>query len=169
MASMTGSTNEFLRAVLSAQPYKPGHGAVARNATLAAFGVLILFGMYSWSTTQSEPVFKWGVPLVVGIVAGWVAFRAVHYPKFADFLISTQAEMNKVSWPSRSELRASTIVVLVNVFLLALFLFVADLFWRWVLSQLGILKIPNLLGGGANMFHLPSLPQISEMLAWLLL
>ena len=34
----------------------------------------------------------------------WVAFRLVNMPAFADFLIAVEAEMNKVSWPTRGEL-----------------------------------------------------------------
>lgn len=166
MALMTGTANELWRAFASAQQYKPGQGSLARNGTLGALGVLIVFGMYSWSGTQSQPLYKWGLPLALGALAGWIAFRAIHYPRFADFLISTEAEMNKVSWPSRAELRASTIVVLVNVFLLALFLFVADTFWKWVLGQLGILKIGGLFGGGGSgMFHVPPLPEVVQWLA----
>lgn len=152
MAIMTGSTGDLIRSILSAQPYKPGQGSLARNGTLAALGVLIAFGVYSWSTsqTQAAPVFKWGFPVLVGGVLGWIAYRMVHYPRFADFLISTEAEMNKVSWPSKGELKASTMVVLANVFFLALFLFLADLFWRMVLGAIGILKIGSLFGGGGS-------------------
>ena len=40
-------------------------------------------------------------------------------PGFADFLIAVEAEMNKVSWPSRGELFRASIVVLVMIFVLA--------------------------------------------------
>ena len=37
-------------------------------------------------------------------------------PAFADFLIAVEAEMNKVSWPTRHELiRASMVVMLVMI------------------------------------------------------
>ncbi len=31
----------------------------------------------------------------------WLAWRVVNVPSFADFLIATEAELNKVSWTTR--------------------------------------------------------------------
>ena len=36
------------------------------------------------------------------LVLGWLIFRLVQFPPFAEFLIATEAEMNKVSWTSRT-------------------------------------------------------------------
>jgi preprotein translocase subunit SecE len=63
----------------------------------------------------------------------------VNVPGFADFLIAVEAEMNKVSWPTRTELYRSSVVVLVTIFVLAVVLFVFDFFWGWVFKILGIL------------------------------
>jgi preprotein translocase SecE subunit len=43
-----------------------------------------------------------------------------------DFLVATETEMKKVSWSSRAELVGSTAVVIVTVFVLALFIYFAD-------------------------------------------
>jgi preprotein translocase subunit SecE len=48
-------------------------------------------------------------------------------PAFADFLISVEGEMNKVSWPSRGELFRASIVVMLVIFFLAALLFFYDL------------------------------------------
>ncbi len=56
-------------------------------------------------------------------------FRLVNMPRFADFLIAVEAEMNKVSWPSRGELIRSSIVVLITIVLLTVVLFAYDMFW----------------------------------------
>ena len=40
---------------------------------------------------------------------GWIIFRLVQYPPFVEFLIATEAEMNKVSWTSRDDLYRATI------------------------------------------------------------
>ena len=169
MAMLT-SNSDFIRSLLTFRPHKPGQGTLARGGTLLAIGVLILAGMYSWSqvNVDSAPAVKWGLPLVVGAMAGWVAYRLIHYQPFADFLIYTEVEVNKVSWPTRSELRASTIVVLVNILLMAIFLFMADTFWKWLLKLLGILKIGGLLGGGSmNMSIPPLLPMLADWFVWL--
>ena len=47
-----------------------------------------------------------GLPVVSAIVGLWATYRSVNLPAFADFLIAVEAEMNKVSWPSWSELVA---------------------------------------------------------------
>ncbi len=46
--------------------------------------------------------------------------------RFAQYLRETVQEMKRVSWPGLSELRESTIVVLVTVVIITIFLFAAD-------------------------------------------
>ena len=75
------------------------------------------------------------VPLAIALLTGWFAWRLVNVPTFADFLIATEAEMNKVSWSTRKRLFQDTVVVLVTVVILTSFLLVVDLFWGWLLSQ----------------------------------
>mgnify|MGYP003390263834 CR=1 FL=1 len=53
-------------------------------------------------------------------------------------LIAVEAEMNKVSWPSRTELIRASLVVLFVVFLLATVLFLYDLAWLEFFEWLGI-------------------------------
>jgi preprotein translocase SecE subunit len=78
------------------------------------------------------------MPLVLGVLLFWVAWRVVNIPAFADFLIATEAEMNKVSWTNRKRLGQDTVVVLTTVFLFTAFLFVVDVIWIKVLSAPGI-------------------------------
>ncbi|MDP6907743.1 MAG: preprotein translocase subunit SecE [Candidatus Neomarinimicrobiota bacterium] len=49
-----------------------------------------------------------------------------------DFLNQVYLEMNKVSWPSYSELRGSTYLIIIFFLVFALFLFGID----WVIQQL---------------------------------
>jgi preprotein translocase SecE subunit len=81
------------------------------------------------------PHARYWVPVLLLAAAAWVAYRAVNLPTFAEFLIATEAEMNKVSWSSRRRLFQDTIVVLVTTLLMALFLLAVDLFWGWLLSR----------------------------------
>lgn len=83
------------------------------------------------------------VPLILMAGSLWFAWRTVNYPTFADFLIATEAEINKVSWTSRKALIRDTIVVLTTLFLLTLFLFVVDIFWNAVLSSRYIAVLPT--------------------------
>jgi len=82
---------------------------------------------------------RYVVPMVVVFGGLWLAFRAVNIPRFADFLIAVEAEMNKVSWPSRGEMFRSAIVVIVTIFGLAFVLFGYDLIWQFGLHLLGVL------------------------------
>ncbi len=75
------------------------------------------------------------VPLLLIAAGLWVGWRAANYPTFADFLIATEAEMNKVSWTTRKRLVQDTIVVLITVLLFAVFLLVVDQVWGWVLTR----------------------------------
>lgn len=89
------------------------------------------------------PDLQFTIPLILLATSLWFAWRVVNYPTFADFLIATEAEINKVSWTSRRALFRDTIVVLVSLFLMTLFLFVVDVFWGWVLSRPYIEVLPT--------------------------
>jgi preprotein translocase SecE subunit len=83
------------------------------------------------------------IPLALAFLTFWVGYRLVNLPTFADFLIATEAEMNKVSWATRKRLTQDTIVVLVTVFIITLFLLMVDLFWGWLLSAKYIEVLPK--------------------------
>ena len=79
------------------------------------------------------------LPFVLFLAGGWIVYRAVNTPGFADFLIAVEAEMNKVSWPTRAELTKASMVVLVTIFGLATVLALYDFLWRYLFVQvLGI-------------------------------
>jgi preprotein translocase SecE subunit len=83
---------------------------------------------------------RFTVPLLLAVGALWFSYRVVNYPTFADFLIATEAELNKVSWTSRKHLFRDTMVVLVTVVLMTVFLFVVDIAWGFLLSRVGVLQ-----------------------------
>lgn len=91
------------------------------------------------------PSVQFTVPLLMLAGGIWLAWRIVNVPAFADFLLATEAEMNKVSWTTQRRLVQDTIVVLVTVVLMAFYLFGMDVMWKSVLSwpPIGVLKIPS--------------------------
>jgi preprotein translocase SecE subunit len=89
------------------------------------------------------PDLQFTIPLLLIAATLWFAWRAVNYPTFGDFLIATEAEINKVSWTSRRALFRDTIVVLTTLVLLTLFLFVVDVFWSWLLSREVVGVLPS--------------------------
>ena len=87
-----------------------------------------------------DPFIVFGVPGVLLLLGIWIGYRAVNIMRFADFLIAVEAEMYKVSWPTRVELVRSSMVVMVVIFFLAFVLYCYDLFWRVLLSAIGVVN-----------------------------
>ena len=88
--------------------YKRSQGRIARQVTFAALAI----GVAAGGLAAERVLGKRTTSLAAGRLAGaagrrvglWLAFRLVNMPAFADFLIAVEAEMNKVSWPTRGEL-----------------------------------------------------------------
>ena len=133
------STGAFIRALFQAGVYKRTQGRVARQVTCAAIWTIFLVGAWRlWY--QFTPGSPWrtiapGMFLLVGL---WLGYRVVNVPEFADFLIAVEAEMNKVSWPSRAELIRSSIIVIFVIFILAGVLFTYDMIWRSLFVLIGV-------------------------------
>jgi len=139
---------QFLVNLVRADLYKPKQGWYARVYTAAGLGVIVALGLWRLHETLMTNTIatRYGVPAAIGVVLGWVIFRLVQYPPFVEFLIATEAEMNKVSWTSRDDLYRATTVVLTTVVLMSVFLFGVDWVWSNLLQLIGVLKFG---GGGA--------------------
>jgi preprotein translocase subunit SecE len=134
----------FWSEVLKAGLYKRNQGRLARQLTAAGLGALVVFGVYVLSQGPLAGFgaeVKTGVPALILLLAGWLIYRLVNWPLFAEFLISVEAEMNKVSWAGKQELYRATIVVLSTMFFLGVVLFIYDRAWLWILSSIGVLQI----------------------------
>ena len=81
------------------------------------------------------PVFTFAMAGLILLFGVWFGWRLIHWVTFGDFLISVEAEMAKVSWPSRQELKSATIVVLI------VFLFLGGLFLVYDFILLSIFKV----------------------------
>ena len=140
----------FVANLFSPVVYKPLQGKQARLWTAVGLGVTILLGLRELFLTldglQFSPAVIYGVPLGLGLVFAWCLFRLVHFPAFADFLIATEAEMNKVSWTSKDDLKRATMVVLFTVAFMAVFLFGVDWVWSNLLQAIGVLKFHDTSG-----------------------
>jgi len=120
--------------------YKSNQGRMVRQFTFFAVAVLSAFGCITLANgplMQSVKSVQVGVPTALWVFCCWIAFRIVNFPRFADFLVSVESELEKVSWPSRQEVLQATIVVLCTMFSLGLFLFLTDLVWTWLFSVIG--------------------------------
>jgi preprotein translocase SecE subunit len=106
-------------------------------------------GPAEYATLTLLPNVKYTLPILLVFASIWLAYRVVNLPVFADFLIATEAELNKVSWTSRSRLFQDTLVVLTTVLLMTIGLLVVDLVWTRVLSWrvVGVLQLDRAAGG----------------------
>ncbi len=118
--------------------YKRNQGRITRQLTFAALAAGAAIGCWRLAVILIDqgPGLQFGIPLAIFAAAVWVSFRVVNYPKFADFLIAVEAEMAKVSWPTRHELIRSSIVVIALIIGLAIVLGLYDVFWAWLLGWL---------------------------------
>lgn len=135
-----GVANPVFRALVHGGLYKRSQGRIARQATFGAIVAAIALG--AWRLSQflvtQGPALRFALPGVLLLVGLWLAYRIVNVPRFADFLISVEAEMAKVSWPTRGELIRSSLVVLVTIAVLGVVLWFYDTFWRILLMLLGV-------------------------------
>jgi preprotein translocase subunit SecE len=149
VANDTTGSRSIFHELFSFGLYKRSQGRIARQATFAAFALIVGLGAWALSkylggiaadhqdwSIQTQRTLKFFVPLVVLAVGLWASFRIVQMPTFADFLISVEGEMNKVSWPSRGELFRASLVVILVIFFLAFLLYAYDLVLTWVLGFL---------------------------------
>ena len=137
---MSAIIEEFL----SVGVYKRSQGRVVRQVTFAALAVTLLIGLWKlvlFLRGYGDACPAWlcyAVPSLVGAAGLWIAYRVVNFPTFADFLIAVEAEMNKVSWPTKSELFRWSVVVIIMIFSIGMLLAVYDFIWIWIFSHIGV-------------------------------
>jgi len=145
--------------------YKKGQGYWTRMGTVAAIGLLgLLTGNFLYGeidrVLMGPGISKFldgihlqdprGAYLVVTIFAAgyaWLAFHFMNKPTSVDFLIATDSEMKKVNWTTKKELMGSTKVVIGFVVVVAVLLFVYDMFFQFLFWAIGVLSTkPFFLG-----------------------
>jgi preprotein translocase SecE subunit len=147
--------------------YRKKQGVYARYIVAVILGFVVLFASYAlYGTLISLPEvyagarvpvlnvsFNWGFlgaailfticGTLVGIIVGGVQTNIrpldTSGRKMVDFLIDIQAELQKVSWPTRQELIGSIIVVVISVIVLSLYIFGVDALMREIMKLLGFL------------------------------
>jgi len=151
---------------MALHPYKPTQGIYARCGAAAALLVLDLLaamrlyeaiaaderGFQVLGLTVPTAVIWCGglfvvVALIIGVLAGglrtgigWLDSKT---QAFVDLMISMQAEMQKVAWPSKDELTRSTYVVLACILIMGLFLFFTDMIFSRTMQFLSVLPKPE--------------------------
>ncbi|MBI4711773.1 MAG: preprotein translocase subunit SecE [Planctomycetes bacterium] len=145
--------------------YKKGQGSIIRFLTWAFLSLMGLFGCVAlYHTIPLEDVSRdpspetfWGhtlqeipffdVKIRIGLIISALIFAGlvfliyrlvINRPSIANFLIETEFELYKVSWPPRYEYWGSSVAVVVSVMILGIFLLVADLVLRQLMHLLKI-------------------------------
>jgi preprotein translocase subunit SecE len=124
--------------------YKRNQGKRVRQATAILFLGWAWFGcwsLYIGPLSESPNGARMGIPLILGVVSLWVAYRAVNIPQVADFLIAVEAEMKKISWPTMQRCFRAATVVIVTMILLAIVLFLYDQLWIWFFTLIKVLRV----------------------------
>ena len=142
MAQNSGGT--FLSELLSSGLYKRSQGRLARRLSGVAVAAIAILGAWSFQVTWAsewDASFKYGIPGAVAVLGCWLAFRVIHFEKFAEFLIATETEVEKVHWPDRQHVQRASVVVIVTMLLMGGMLFLFDVVWRYVFSYIGFLQL----------------------------
>ncbi|MDR2762323.1 MAG: preprotein translocase subunit SecE [Planctomycetaceae bacterium] len=138
---------ELIKALFSFRRYKPNQGMHTRRLT--ALGIFVLFasGAYRFFVTMSQVALSFAdsqlfagiIAIAITLLGAWIAFRLVNWQTFANFLVSVEGEMMKVSWPSGAELYSSTVVVLTLFLILAGMIFIFDLAWMTIFKFIRVI------------------------------
>ena len=122
--------------------YKRGQGKNTRLWSGLGAALIVALGcMRLYAKLEASDLGLWVEVMVPAgvVVALWLLiFLAVNKPTIADFMITAEGEMKKVSWSSRKEIAVSTFIVIFVVVFMAILLGVTDfsfqLFFMWLLG-----------------------------------
>jgi len=120
--------------------YKPGQGKWARGigaAALVGMGIWAAIKTYEWSAAEDYTAYIAPTIILAGFLTA--AFLLTNRPRSVDFLIETEVEMRKVTWPTSREVLGATAVVIVMVLVLGVYLFFWDNALIWLFKQARIL------------------------------
>jgi preprotein translocase subunit SecE len=62
--------------------------------------------------------------------------RVGHVGRLGQFLRDVRAELKRVSWPSATDVKNTTIITIIAVIFFAIYLFLVDQLWSFLLTQL---------------------------------
>jgi preprotein translocase subunit SecE len=128
--------------------YKRGQGYYTRLCSAVAAGAVVALGCFRLylkldAIVFQNPTLKIVVqsllPLAIFAGFGFLIYWLVNKPLIADFMISAEGELKKVSWSSRKEITASTIVVISVMLFMALFLLLVDVGLQYFFVWIGLI------------------------------
>jgi preprotein translocase subunit SecE len=129
--------------------YKSGQGYYTRLISAISAGVVVAIGcLLLHQKLIAVDIANANIRLLVqilvpmGVFAGfaWLIYWLVNTPVVADFMISAEGEMKKVSWSSRKEIAVSTMVVISVVVALSALMAITDVFFQVFFRAIKVLQ-----------------------------
>jgi preprotein translocase subunit SecE len=122
--------------------YKKGQGKWVRWGTVGALSLATAIGAI-WLVTEPYMVnqadlVKAAAACVWVLLCAWLTFWMVNSPKMAEFLIMTESEMRKVTWPARKDVVNSTKVIILITLILGVMLWLVDLGFVELFHRIGL-------------------------------
>lgn len=137
------SSRTFLQELFDTRLHKRNQGRLVRQLTCLAIWIFV--GASAWQFQRlylgrliENQLIGYLLAVLLGAIGAWIGYRLVNWPRFADFLISVEAELNKVSWPSKKELIRASLVVIFTILFMSALLFFYDAFWRFLFETIGV-------------------------------
>jgi preprotein translocase subunit SecE len=128
--------------------YKRGQGYYTRMCSGVAAGVIVAIGCFrlyqrlegmTFQSTSLKIVVQSLVPLAIFCGFGFLVYWLVNKPIIADFMIAAEGELKKVSWSSRKEITASTMVVIGVMLVMAVMLLLVDIGLQKFFQSIGLI------------------------------
>jgi len=141
--STTAEVPSLLSTLTSTKVYKATQGRLVRQVTLAVLLAAVVLGSYQFSEAyllDASRLVKLGVPVLLFVLGSWSVYRLIHWPRFADFLVAVQGELDKVNWSTWEYLIRATGVVLVTMVIASAFLWMCDFAWVNLFEFIGFLR-----------------------------
>ena len=128
--------------------YKKGQGKYTRLGSAIGLIIISASGCYklydrlsgiSMGNLGRQMVFLIAtmIPAVIFVITSALFLLFINRPSVADFMISAEGEIKKVSWSTKKEIAVSTFIVIVVMGLMAALLGLTDLifgvFFDWIL------------------------------------
>lgn len=123
--------------------YKKGQGKWVRWGTVASMATVMVLGVY-WLVTDGNamgamsPLARVIAGLVWVLIWAPLTFWMVNSIKLGEFMIMTESEMRKVTWPNRKEVSSSTKVVILLTLLLGALLWLVDMGFVQFFKAIGL-------------------------------
>ena len=133
----------LISTLASTRVYKASQGRLVRQVTLAVLLSAVLLGCFRLSEEYllgSSNSIRLGVPALAFILGAWAVYRLTHWPRFADFLVQVQGELDKVNWATWEYLIRATGVVLVTMVITTAFLWLCNFAWLNLFEMIGFLR-----------------------------